>query len=357
MSSLDLFLAQLPQQIVNVLWLGSVYALFALGYTLIFGVLDLLNLAQGSIFMWGAYFGLLCVTAFGFPVWLALPVAMLGAGALGVLLERLAYKPLRQHTLGTRVLWGGFLLALLGFMGLFDTAVNITIGICGALIMVVGLWLDYKGVQPGPVRKTPHLASLISTIGAATILVTLAQTIFGAQQSRFPPDTFPHRIFNIGSITITLLQVFIIVLSLALLAALNLYVARSRAGKAMRAVAFNRQTASLLGIHVDQIFVQTFFISSALAGAAGMLFGLAFNAITPYMGAPVQLKGLTVIVLGGLGNIKGAVLGAYIVALIEVFSVAAGQSDFRDAIVFSLLFIMLLVRPQGLLGSTANSRD
>lgn len=357
MSDWELFWAQLPQQLVNGLWLGAVYALFALGYTLVFGVLDLLNLAHGSVFMWGAYFGLLAVTALGLPLWAALLVAMLGAGLVGVLLERLAYKPLRQRTLGTNVLWGGFLVALVGLMGLFDTAVTTILLVAGTAVMLAGLWLDYKGVRAGPPRRSPHLASLISTIGASTILVTLAQSSFGAQQSRFPPDTFPNQIYSVGPISVSLLQLVIFALSLLLMGALSLYVFRSRTGRAMRAVAFRERAAALLGIHVDRIFSQTFFLSSALAGAAGVLYGLAFNAITPFMGAPVQLKGLTVIVLGGLGNIGGAVLGGFAVALLEVFSVAAGQSDLRDAIVFLLLFLILLVRPSGLLGNSAESRD
>ncbi len=246
---------------------------------------------------------------------------------------------------------------MLGFMGLFETAVDTLILIAGMCIMLLGIWLDYKGYKPGPTRKSPHLASLISTIGASTILVTVAQSTFGAQQSRFPADTFPTQVYNLGSVTISSLQIVVFILSIALMAGLSLYVSRSKTGKAMRAVAYKQSTASLLGIYVDKIFVQTFFISSALAGAAGVFFGLAFNVITPFMGASVQLKGLTVIVLGGLGNIYGAVLGGFIVAGIEVFSVAAGQSDFRDAIVFSLLFLMLLVWPQGLLGSKAEVRD
>ena len=255
MSAWDLFLAQLPQQLVNAVWLGSVYALFALGYTLVFGVLDLLNLAHGSIFMWGAYFGLICVTVFGLPIWVALPVAMVGAGLLGILLERLAYNPLRQQTLGTRVLWAGFLVTMLGVMGLFETAVDSLILIAGILVMVAGLWLDYKGYKPGPIRKSPHLASLISTIGAGTILVTLAQSTFGAQQSRFPADTFPTQVYTLGSVTITSLQIVVFVLSIALMAGLSFYVSRSKTGKAMRAVAYKQSTASLLGIYVDKIFV------------------------------------------------------------------------------------------------------
>jgi branched-chain amino acid transport system permease protein len=244
-----------------------------------------------------------------------------------------------------------------GAFRLFNGRVNWIFGIVGGLIILVGLWLDYKGIRPGLPRQTPHLASLISTIGAGTVMVTLSQSVFGAQQSRFPFEAFPNQVYTLGPLSITLLQIIIFSLSLLLMAGLSLYVFRSKTGQAMRAVAFSQRTASLLGIHVDKIFVQTFFLSSALAGAAGVLHGLAFNAVTPFMGAPVQLKGLTVIVLGGLGNIGGAVLGGFVVALLEVFSVAAGQSNFRDAIVFTLLFIMLLVRPQGLLGKKAETRD
>lgn len=353
----DSFFNQLPQQLINMLWLGSVYSLFALGYTLVFGVLDLLNLAHGSVFMWGAFIGLVCVTYFGWPIWIALPVAMMGAGLLGVLLERLAYKPLRQPGLGTTVLWIGTLFLLLGAFRLFDSLSNWFLFVIGLVIIVVGLVLDYRNVRPLPPRQTPALASLISTIGAATILVNLSQALFGAQQSRFPFDSFPSESYVFGSIVITNLQILIFVLSLALMAGLSLFVFRTKTGQAMRAVAFSPRTAALLGVNVDFIFAQTFFLSSALAGAAGVLHGLAFNAITPFMGGPVQLKGLTVIVLGGLGNIGGAVLGGFVVAILEVLSVAAGQSDFRDAIVFTLLFIILLVRPQGLLGRTLEGHD
>ncbi len=354
---MELFLAQLPQQLVNSLWLGGVYALFALGYTLVFGVLDILNLAHGSVFMWGAFLGLVCVTTLGLPLWLSLLLAMLGAGLLGVILERLAFKPLRQSSLGISILWGGFLLALLGAMRLFPALVNWGLGAAGMLGMLVGIVLDYLGLRPGPLRKSPSLAPMISSIGASTILVTLSQSAFGAQQSRFPIGSFPNQSYTFGSVTITLIQVVIFGLSLALMAGLSWFVFRTRTGQAMRAVAFSQRTAALLGIHNDKIILQTFFISGALAGAAGVLHGVAFNAITPFMGIPIELKGLTVIILGGLGNIGGAVIGGFVVAGLEVFSVAAGQSNFRDAIVFTLLFLMLLVRPQGLLGKKNTRRD
>jgi branched-chain amino acid transport system permease protein len=345
-----LFWQQLPQQLVNSLWLGGVYALFALGYTLVFGVIKELNLAHGGIFMWGAFIGLLCVTYLKVPVFLAMAVAMAGAGICGILLERLAYKPLRQLSTGSAILWAGFLLFLFANFRLFPSIVNKIIGGCGIIVMLISLIQDFRGKFPGTPRERDELAPLISSIGAGSILVSLSQATFGAQQSRFPVDTFPHKVFQWGPVSVTLLQLVIFILSLMLMAGLSWFVFRSKTGRGLRAVACNPKVASLLGVHVDKIYLQTFFFSSALAGAAGVLHGLAFNAITPYMGAPVQLKGLTVIVLGGMGNIAGAVIGGFIVAILEVFSVATGQSNFRDAIVFLLLFMILLIRPRGLLG-------
>lgn len=341
---------QLPQQLVNSLWLGGVYALFALGYTLVFGVLKELNLAHGGIFMWGAYFGLLSVTELNLPLLLSLPMAMAGAGLLGVLLERLAYKPLREISRGTGVIWMGFILFLIANFRIFSTTLNRTLMAAGMAVMIVGLWGDYRKKFKVRVRKPDFLAPIISSIGAGSIMVALSQSIFGAQQSRFPAEAIPHHVFSWGGITITRLQITILILSLLLVGALNWFVFKSKTGLAMRAVSSDKRVSSLLGVSVDKIYLITFFFSSTLAGAAGVLHGLAFNAVTPYMGTPVQLKGLTVIVLGGLGSIKGALAGGFIVALLEVFSVAAGQSSFRDGIVFFLLFIMLLIRPQGLLG-------
>lgn len=289
------------QQLVNALWLGSVYSLFALGYTLVFGVLDILNLAHGAVFMWGAFFGLLAVTRLGLPIWAALPVAMVGSGILGILLDRVAFRPLRR-------------------------------------------------------RNAPHLAAIISSIGASTILVSLAQAWFGAQVSRFPFDTLPTAVYSTGPVTVTALQVTIFVVALLLMIGLHLFMKRSRAGKAMRSVAYSERISALLGINVDRIIVNTFFVSSALAGAAGVFLGLAFSAISPFMGGPIELKGLTVIILGGLGNITGAMVAGFLLAITEVFSVAYISSDFREAIAFTVLFLVLLFRPSGLLGTATEKR-
>ena len=289
------------QQLVNALWLGSVYALFALGYTLVFGVLDILNLAHGAVFMWGAFFGLLAVTKLNMPIWAALLVAMLGAGILGIVLDRVAFRPLRK-------------------------------------------------------RNAPQLAAIISSIGASTILVSLAQGAFGAQVSRFPFDTLPAQVFTAGPVRITLVQVIVFAVSLVLMVALLLFMRRSRSGKAMRAVAYSGRISSLLGIDVDRIIVTTFFVSSALAGASGVFLGLAFSAISPFMGAPVELKGLAVIILGGLGNVPGAILAGFLLAATEVFGVAYVSSDFRDAIAFTVLILVLLIRPSGILGTAVERR-
>lgn len=289
------------QQLVNALWLGSVYALFALGYTLVFGVLDILNLAHGAVFMWGAFFGLLAVTQLGLPIWAALPVAMLGSGLLGIVLDRVAFRPLRK-------------------------------------------------------RNAPQLSAIISSIGASTILVSMAQGAFGAQVSRFPFDTLPSQVFTFGTVRITLIQLIVFAASVLLMVALLLFMQRSRSGKAMRAVAYSGRISALLGINVDRIIVTTFFVSSALAGASGVFLGLAFSAISPFMGAPIELKGLTVIILGGLGNVPGAILAGFLLALTEVFGVAYVSSDFRDAIAFTVLILVLLFRPAGLLGTAVERR-
>jgi branched-chain amino acid transport system permease protein len=289
------------QQVVNAIWLGAVYSLFALGYTLIFGVLGILNLAHPSLYMWGAFIGLICVTTLHLPIWLALLIAMLISGILGVLLDRIAFKPLRE-------------------------------------------------------RHAPHLATLISSIGASIVLINVAQGIFGAQVSRFPFDIFPVHVFTFGPVSVTLLQLTILGISLVIMVALRWLIMGTRQGQAMRAVAYNTITAARLGIPVDRIIMQTFFIAGALAGAAGVLLGLAFNSISPFMGGPMNLKGLTVIVLGGLGNIEGAVVGGFILAFSEVMSVAYLSSDLRDAVSFVLLLVILLIRPNGLLGRSSVKR-
>ena len=348
---------QLPQQLVNGLWQGAALALFALGFALVFGLLDVVNLAHGATYMWGAFFGLVCVTRFGWPLWVAIPVAMVGAGLLAVVLERLAFKPLRTLTVGSLILWGGFLLLLLGLVGFREGEVRAALLGLGAALMVAGIVQDYRAVRPLQERQMPYLAPMIASIGASIILVSLAQGIFGAQVSRFPPDLFPNTPLALGNgVVLAPIQLLVLGVALALMLGLHFLIARTRTGRAIRAIAWSERTARLLGINADLVVAQTFFVSGALAGASGVLLGLAFNRIEPTMGSQIELAGLTVIVVGGMASIGGTVLAAFLVGMLRVLGVAYVDSSFRDALVFALLILVLLARPQGLFGRGSATR-
>jgi len=287
------------QQLINGLFLGSVYALFALGYTLIFGILNILNLAHAAVFMLGAFAALVLVTELKISIWLALAGSMAISALLGVLLERVAFAPLRR-------------------------------------------------------RPDTHLAGLISSIAMALMFEAFALWRFEARTSRYPAGTYSDQPLEIAGATVSELQLIILAVSLLMMGALQLLVRRTRFGAAMRAVAENERAARILGINVERTILLTFAIASALGGAAGVLYSLAFNAVNPDMGRAMELKGLAVIILGGMGSIPGAVLGGFILGLVEVMSVAlTGQSSYRDAIAFGALFLILLLRPRGLFGSRA----
>ena len=285
----------IAQQLVNALTLGSVYALFALGFTLVFGVLEVINLAHGAVFMAGAYAALLLVTRANLGIWVALPLAMLVSGALGLLIDQVVLKPLRA-------------------------------------------------------RRAHHLMPMIATIGAATLITNAAQGIFGAETSRFPFGTIPEESFQVGAIRVTELQIAIVIISFLLMVLLMAILKRTRLGKAVRAVAENPQTSYLLGINVEGVFRLVSFTAAALGGGAGVLIGLSFNAIFPFMGQPLMPKGIAVIILGGMGDVRGAMVGGLFLGVAEVMSVAYLSSDYRDAVAFGLLFLILLVRPSGLFG-------
>ncbi|MGA3115277.1 MAG: branched-chain amino acid ABC transporter permease [Syntrophobacteraceae bacterium] len=289
-------MAVLLQQLINGLFIGSVYGLFAVGYTLVFGVLDILNLAHAAIFTLGALTALWLTTAGALSIWIAFPLATLVSGALGLVLDRVAFAPLRR-------------------------------------------------------RADSNLSGLISSIAMAIIFESAALGIFGARTVRFPEGIFINRVWRFGSVTVTSLQVEIVLTALALMLALTAFVRHTRAGRAIRAVAESERTARLLGINVDGVIALTFFISSALGGVAGILYGLYFDALAPDMGRSIELKGLAVIVLGGMGSIPGAILGGIAFGLSEVFTVAlTGTSNLRDAVAFSVLFAILVLKPSGLLG-------
>ena len=304
----------LLQNFLNGLSIGSIYAIFALGYTLIFSILGIINFAHGALFTLGAYFTYaLMGEAFGFngllanlqlpiklPFFLALLIGSTLAGFVGVAIEYIAFRPLRK-------------------------------------------------------RKADPLLTVVSSLGVALIIVNLIQYLVGAESYTFPSNTYgslPAAI-NFGSadkpIPIRTVQIVIFVVCGSILSLLTYAINFSRFGKAMRAVAEDQVTASLLGINTNLFIVSTFFISSFLAGLAGTLVGSSVSISGPYLGITFGLKGLAVIVLGGLGSIPGAVLGGLIIGITEAF-VPADYSAYKDAVAFSILLMMLLIKPEGLLG-------
>jgi branched-chain amino acid transport system permease protein len=263
-----------------------------MGCTLIFGVLNIVNMAQGAFFMGGAYFGL-AAARMGLPAPLALFIALVGGGALGMLADLVVFRTLRAR--------GGH------------------------------RWMG-----------------LVASLALARMMVGIAQEIFGTQVQRYPPSTLLSVAWEVGGVRIQLLQIVILVVSVVLMALLAITLQRSSTGRAIRTVAFSEDVARIVGVPVGRTILATFFLAGALAGAAGMLLGNLFNVVSPFMGEQILVKGLTVIILGGLGNVPGAVAGGFLLGLIEVFSVAYVSSSFRDAIGFGLIFLILLVKPTGL---------
>lgn len=302
------------QQFLNGLSIGSVYAIFALGYTLVFSILGIINFAHGAIFTLGAYFTYsLAGGAFGFngllanaslpvqlPFALALLLGSILAGIAGVVVERLAFKPLRD-------------------------------------------------------RDADPLLTLVSSLGAAGVIVNLIQYLVGAEIYTFPSNIYGNlpTAINFGTaarpIPVRTVQIVIFGVSALIVIVLTYLINYTKMGKALQAVAEDATTASLLGINTERFIVITFFLSGFLGGLAGTLVGSSVSIAGPYFGITFGLKGLAVIVLGGLGNIPGAVVGGLLLGLAEAI-VPSEYSGYKDAIAFALLFIMLLVRPQGLLG-------
>jgi branched-chain amino acid transport system permease protein len=285
----------LEQQLINALSLGSVYALFALGFTLVFGVLGVINLSHGAIFMLGSYVALMLIQKLAMPLWVALLAAMLVTGLIGLVVDFLVLRPLRA-------------------------------------------------------RNAPHLAPMIASIGVAIMLTNLAQGLFGAENKRFPAGTIPEESISFGSVHVTAVQIGIVAISFILMLVLLVVMRRTQLGRALRAIAESPKAAALLGIHVEGLFLLTSFAAAALGGVAGVLVGLSFNAISPFMGQPMLHKGIAVIILGGMGDIRGAMIGGLFLGFAEVMSVAYLSSDLRDAVAFGLLFLILLVRPSGMFG-------
>jgi branched-chain amino acid transport system permease protein len=281
------------QQLINGLMLGASYSLVAIGYTLIFGVLGLLYFAHGEVFMVGAFVGLYLVVHGGANIYVALAGATIACGVLGIV-------------------------------------------------------AFYVSVRPVP--KDRPLAPLISTIGLTIVLQNLAVYIFGGQQVAFP-ETIRQELYHFGPVTISSVQIFILVVAIAAMAGLWLFIERTKLGRAIRATAENHEIAALLGVDVNRVVLVTFVIGSGIAGIAGVLDGVKNSGISPFMGLSAAVKGLVVMLLGGLGNVVGAMVGGILLGLIEILSAAYIGTTERDLFSFLILILILLYRPTGLFGT------
>lgn len=288
------------QHIINGLSLGSIYALIALGYTMVFGILQLINFAHGEIYMLGAFMGYYSSRYFGLAehpslsnLLIALLISMFGCALVGFLVERFAYRPL---------------------------------------------------------RGSPRINVLITAVGVSLFLQFSGQLLFGSEPKFFPQVYSPETDITLGELNINPIQLTVFAVSLILMIVLQTVIFKTRLGRAMRAVSFSHDLARLMGIATDSVISYTFMIGSSLAGAAGVLVGLVYPKIDPLMGTMPGLKAFVAAVLGGIGHITGAVFGAIFLGLAEEFVVAYVASTYRDALAFAILILILLFKPYGLFG-------
>ena len=288
----------LLQQIINGLSLGSIYALIALGYTMVYGIIKLINFAHGDIYMIGAFIGLYCGKNLGLSLLPTLIISMIGAALCGVIIEKVAYKPL---------------------------------------------------------RNSQRITLLITAIGISLLLENGMKLAVGSSPKAFP-KLLSTEVIKLGSLSLETSKILMLVVSIMLVVFLQFIVFKTKIGKAMRAASYDIEAASLMGINVNNIISITFAIGSALAGAAGVLVSLAFKVVEPYMGMIPGLKAFIAAVLGGIGSIPGALIGGLLIGLTETLSKAYISTILSDAIVFAILIIILLVKPSGLLGIKINEK-
>jgi len=292
----------LLQQLINGITLGAVYALIALGYTMVYGILELINFAHGEIYMLGAYIAIVT-------------------------------------------------LAFLTFTGLTETSLLLSFIIVGIVtIIYCGAYgLTLEKVAYRPLRHAPRLSPLISAIGMSIFLQNYVMLSQGSADKIFP-HIFPAGRITIGNSTLTYLQCFIIISSVILMIALQAFIKKSRLGKAMRATAQDKKMASLLGIDIDTVIIVTFITGSVLAASAGIMVAMYYGLINFYMGYVAGIKAFTAAVLGGIGNIQGAVLGGFLLGILESLGAAYISSEYKDAFAFIVLILILIFKPTGLLG-------
>ncbi len=289
------------QQIINGLSLGSIFALIALGYTMVYGIIGLINFAHGDILMIGAYIGYAVTTYTSWGFFPALILAMVGCTILGVLIEKIAYKPLRKAT---------------------------------------------------------RIAALITAIGVSFFLEYTMMYFVGAAKRGYPSNVLSDHAFHLGGVVITVQQLYIIIVTVVLMIALQYIVHKTKVGKAMRAVSIDKDAAQLMGISVDRTISYTFAIGSALAGAAGVLFGIYYTSINPLMGMTPGLKAFVAAVFGGIGSIPGAMVGGLSIGVAEtmVSGYVPNGSLFKDAVVYGILILILIIKPSGLLGKNTKEK-
>lgn len=286
------------QQLVNGLSLGSIYALLALGYTMVYGIIKLINFAHGDIYMLGAFWGYYVINQWHFSFWPALLSAMVFCALAGVIIEYLAYRPL---------------------------------------------------------RNSPRIAALITAIGVSFLLENGMSYLFSSNVRNFP-QAMHVKSYNFFGAKVSNIQILILVVSIVLMILLQLIIRRTKMGKAMRAVSVDPDAAQLIGINIDRTISFTFALGSALAGAAGVMIGLYYNSIDPLMGMTPGIKAFVAAVLGGIGLIPGAALGGFVIGILETATQALGFSAFKDAVVYVVLIIILLVRPAGILGKNIKEK-
>ncbi len=295
---MESFLSQFFQQLINGISLGSIYALIALGYTMIYGIIKLINFAHGDIYMLGAYFGFFATTQLGLSFIPAIILAMACAALAGIIIERVAYKPM---------------------------------------------------------RNAPRIAILITAIGVSFFL-EYTMILLVSPQPRTFPAVFTPVVYKIGSLVVNSQQIVILASAVILMAVLTFIVNKTKAGKAMRAVSFDTDAARLMGINIDRVISTTFALGSALAAAGGVLVGVYYNSIDPLMGMMPGLKAFVAAVLGGIGIIPGAMMGGIILGVVEAMVSGFISSTLRDAAAFGILILILLYKPSGLLGKNIREK-
>ncbi|WP_311407707.1 branched-chain amino acid ABC transporter permease [Liquorilactobacillus uvarum] len=286
------------QQVINGLSLGSIYALLALGYTMVYGIIKLINFAHGDIYMLGAFWGYYVINVWHFNFILALLSAMLVCGLSGVIIEYLAYRPL---------------------------------------------------------RNSPRITALITAIGVSFLLENGMSYLFGSNARDFP-QVVKQVNYNIGGVRISNIQLEILITSCVLMLILQLIIKRTKMGRAMRAVSVDNAAAELVGVDLNRTISFTFALGSAMAGAAGVMIGLYYNSIDPLMGLTPGIKAFVAAVVGGIGSVPGASLGGFLIGLLETFVQSIGLSAYKDAVVYVVLIVILLIRPMGIFGKNVKEK-